>query len=513
MCYNRSIVAWLVRANLSDILSEAKLKEKFQKIVESRIGVKADKLCNSLWYPIAVGAVCIFCHSLNIPVIGALLLTALLVPALLFCKNSYVLAPIMAMSGFVLSAETKPNTGYFNAPLKIVGLCFALAFILTALVFNIIYYGKWKAIFKRAYLTVSIAIVTGVLLASGLGSPWMSWSGVGMSMAIAVAMFLPYVFLLNCGVYQGRKTVEYFAWTMISAAVVIFAAVFKQYALNGFDMSDPKSFLQFGYAISNSAAAIVLLAVPLTFYMIHVYDRGYLFFIALAVELLTILFTFSRASLVVAVPGTAIVSIAMCFKKRNGRLGYYIAFGVSCALALALMIVFREKIFGAIKSFFNGMGSGSGRIQLWKEGFEEWRSYPVFGVGIWYLPQVNIGHHYHSYHCTPITFLYCAGAVGLLGYLYHRYRTVRLVFGARLTTERIFVALTVLSLICNSLLDIYMTEPLHLVYYSILLALAESDVRAVKAADKEKETAVAEEQPSDVSDAPPLEIRQDRTVV
>lgn len=489
------------------------MKEKFQKIVESRVGVKADKLCNSPWYPIAVGAVCIFCHSLNIPVIGAVLLTVLLAPALLFCKNSFVLAPIMAMSGFVLSAETKPNTGYFNSPLKITVLCFALAVILTALVFNLVYYKKWKAVFKRAYLTVSVAIVTGVLLVSGLGSPWMSWSGVGMSLAIAAAMFMPYVFLLNCGIYEGRKTVEYFAWTMISAAVVIFAAVFKQYAINDFDMSDPKSFLQFGYAISNSAAAIVLLAVPLTFYMIYVYDRGYLFFIALAVELLTILLTFSRASLVVAVPGTAVVSIALCFKKKNGRLGYYVAFGIMCVAAIALAIVFGEKIFGAVKSFFGGMGSGSGRIQLWKEGFEQWRSYPVFGVGIWYLPQVNIGHHYHSYHCTPITFLYCTGVVGLLGYLYHRYRTVRLVFGAKLTTERVFAALTILALICNSLLDIYMTEPLHLVYYSVLLAIAESDVRAVKAAGSEKAAETSEEQTSGGGLSEPNEDQQDLTVV
>lgn len=458
------------------------MREFFDKIVNSRGGTLLDKYYNSPFYAGTVGVVCILCHTLNIPVVGALLLMLLIVPSLVLCKNSFVLLPIMLMGGFVISYETKPTTGYYNTPLRISALCIAAVVILAALVFNFVYYGKWRKIFKRAYLSVSMAIITGALLVSGFNAPWFSVSGVGMTFAIALTMFLPYSFLLNCGDYRGRKTVEYFVWVMIVASIVIAAAVLKQYALYGFDTANmEKGYLEFGYAVSNSAAAIVLLAIPLTFYMVYTYKHGYLFFIAIAVQLLTIYFTMSRSSLLVAVPGILIVAIALCFKKKTGRLGYYIAFGVVAACVIGVLIKFGPSIIGKVSALFAGNVTLSGRTTIWKRGFEVWTEYPIFGVGVWYLPQVNIGHHYHSYHCTPLTYLFCYGVVGLAAYIYHRYKTVRLAFSTKLTAERVFIMLTISALLINSLLDIYMTEPLHLMYYSVMLALIEFDVRKVKA--------------------------------
>jgi len=482
------------------------MKEKLQSIVDSRFGQTADKFYNSVWYIIAIGIICIIAHSFNIPITGAAILTVLLVPSLIFCKNSFVLVPIMCMAGFVLSYETKPNRGYFNDAWKISILCVLAVIIITAIVFNLVYYRKWRLMFKKAYLSISIAILSGALLVGGIGAPLFSPMGVLMALAISIVLFLPYSFLLNCGEYSGRKTIEYFAWTMIVMATVIFAAVFLQYIRNDFDMTAPKNFLELGYAISNSAAAIVLITMPITFYMIYVYKHGYLFFIAIAMELATIMLTFSRASIVIALPGTLITAIGLCFKKKKGRIGYYIACGIMCAIAIAIMVYYREYIFGEINKFLTGVGTGSGRTPIWKEGFEEWKKTPIFGIGVWYLPQVNTGHYYHSYHCTPLTYLYCNGIVGLAAYLYHRYKTVRLTFSAKLTAERIFAAMSVLVLLLNSLLDIYMSEPLHLVYYSILLALIECDVNRTKS-ESVLQQAVIETEPNgdnsmDVKDGP-----------
>lgn len=461
------------------------MKERFDKIVNSKFGRTADKLCNSVWYIVAYGVVCILAHSFDIPVVGVILLTVLLVPALLFCKNSFVLVPFLTMCMFVMSEETKPQSGYYGKPLYIVVLCIALVFIIMAFVFNIIYYKKWQTMFKRAYLTISFALVSGFLVVGGLGSPSMSWTGVGMALAIAFTMFLPYTLLVNCGEYDGRKTIEYFAWTMIAVSVVIFAALIKQYIIHDIKLtnfnisfSDKKDYIVFGYAISNTAAAFVVIALPITFYMVYIYKHGYLFLLAIAVELITIYFTFSRASLLVALPGTAIVAIAMCFKKKTGRLGYWIAFGIAVAIVIVGIVVLRKQIGSLIEKIISGDITASGRFGLWKTGFNAWKSYPIFGVGIWYLPPIN--NWYYSFHCTPLTYLYCAGIVGLAAYIYHRYRTVRLTFSVKLTTERVFVALSILAMLCNALLDIAMTMPPHLLYYGIMLALIECDVKKIK---------------------------------
>ena len=459
-----------------------RMKEKFQKIVDSRFGVGCDRFCNSVWYIAAIGAVCILCHSFDIPIVGAALLSLLLLPALLFCKNSFVLMPFVMMCSFVISEDTMPQAGYYNTPLRMTLLCIMLGILVIAFAFNIIYFNKWKYIFKRAYMTVSLVILTFGLLMGGVGSPSFSGTGFGTALAIALTMFLPYTMLVNCGEYRGRKTVEYFACAMIAVAIVIFAAVIKQYIKYDLNMSyHPKNLIVFGYAISNTGAAFVVIALPITFYLVYIYKHGYLFIIAVALEIMTIVLTFSRAAILVAVFGSLIVATVMLFTKKNGALWYRIAYGVAMAVVLTIVIVYWEYIYVKIQAVFAGEVTDSGRSDLWSFGFDAWKRYPILGVGIWYLPPLN--NWYYSFHCTPLTYLYCTGVFGLACYIYHRYKTVRAVFKARLTTERIFVALCVLAMIMNALLDIAMTSPPHLLYYGILIGMIECDVNFVKAKD------------------------------
>ncbi len=459
------------------------MREKIEKVLNGKIGIGIDKFCNTGFYAAAIGAVCIICHTFNIPIVGAFLLAVLLVPALVFCKNSFVLAPFFMMCSFVISKETMPQSGYYNTPGRISALCIALVIMLSALVFNLVYYGKWRLIFKRAYLTVSMCIMSGALVVGGLFSGTFSVGGIGMSLAIAATTFLPYTLMVNCGQYEGRKTIEYFAWALIVSSVVIGAAVLKQYVLYDFDISSANkgSTLTFGHSISNTAAAIVVLAIPMTFYLVYRYKYGFLYLLLVAMELAIILFTYSRASLITAVPGTLIVAIVLCFKKKTGRLGYYIMCGLALVAAIVFCIVFWDKISGKLSGIMSGGVNDSGRFELWKYGFDAWKEKPIFGVGLWYLVINKYGStNYYSFHCTPLTYLYCAGIVGLIAYLYHRYKTVRLVFSGRLGSERVFTALAILAMIVNALLDIAMTLPPNLLYYSMLLALVECDVKFAK---------------------------------
>ncbi len=456
------------------------MKEKVQKIIESKFGRMCDKYCNSVWYIITMGIVCVFAHSLNLPVLGTFLLTVLLVPALLFCDNSFVLVPFMLICSFVLSEEKHPQTGYFNTPFFITVLVLCLVIAVAALVFNIVYYKKWKTMFKRAYFSVSFAALTAALLLAGVGAPTWTFSGFGIALSIIATMFFPYALLVNCGKYEGQKTVEYFAYAVLVAAAAVAAGFFKQFVVHDFDMNlwTVKDYLKLGYVGPNTGAAIITLAIPMTFYLVCAKKRGYLWLIAVAVELLFVVLSFSRASLVVAVPGVIIVSTVLCFKKKTERKGYWISYGIAVAIAVVLCIVFRDVLIGQLKILFEGNVTGSGRTVLWKDGFEAWKSYPIAGVGFWYLR--TTGHWYFSFHCTPLTYLYCAGVLGLLAYLYHRFMTVRAVFGAKLTKERVFVALTMLAMLCNALLDIAMTSATHLMYYSVMLALIDLDLNFVK---------------------------------
>lgn len=452
------------------------MNENVNRIISSKIGDRLRTFYTSVWHVIVFGLICIFCHCFDQTMLACVLITVLTVPALIFCKNLIVLVPFMTMCSFSITKDTKPDSGYYNTPSRITVLVILLVMLVAALLFNLIYYKRGKLLFKKAYLTVSMCLATAALMLGGINAETFTLMGVGTAVAVGLAMFLPYSLIVNCSDYEGERTIKLFAWTMVTVSVVIGCAVFKAYVLNDFNTTTvhPKDYLVFGFAISNSAAAYLVIALPLTFYLVYKYKHGYLFMLLIALEIFIIVMTYSRSSLIVALPGSVIVAVAMMFKKKRGRLGYLITCGVILVTAIVMIVVMREKVYDALFESV-GVSFDSGRINIWKLGFGAWRKNPVFGVGMWFMPCNNYG--YTSFHCTPLTYLYCGGALGLAAYLYHRYKTVRLVFAAKPTSERIFAALGILAMLFNALLDVGMTSPPHLIFYAILLGFIELDVR------------------------------------
>ena len=457
------------------------VREKIDNIINGRVGRLIDGLFNSQFYPYVAAAVSIFAHCLDLPVLGVFLHAILLCVSFIFCKNTLVIVPFALLCPFVMSENTMPDIGYYNTPFRISSLVLCLAFAVAAFSFNLIYYGKWKVIFKKAYLTVSLSLMSGALVLGGLFSEDFCLTGVLISLAIAVCVFLPYSMLVNSADYKGKESVKYFANISVAAAITVGTFVLQQYCLHDF-VTDPvavKGFLKLGAVGPNTGAAIMLIALPMTFYLIYVYKYGFLYYILLVAEVFAMIMTYSRAALVVAIPGTVLVSFILCFKNKTGKLGYWITFGILMSVALAFTITYKETVVKTVLSLFED-GSDSGRIELWAVGFENWKKHPIFGLGMWFLPRH--GNWYYSFHCTPLTYLYSGGLVGFIAYAYHRYKTVRLVFTAKLNSKRVFLALAVLATLLNALLDLGMTNPFHLLYYSTMIGLIECDARAVSGA-------------------------------
>lgn len=459
------------------------MREKLDKIISSKFGIALNKFYTSVWHIVVFAVICILCRTFEKTVLAAALITILTVPAFLFCKNLVVLIPFLTQVPFALTENTMPynndKTGYYDDPIRIAVLIVSLILLVSALVFNLVYFGKWRVIFKKAYLTISLCLATSALMLGGVTSGTFDLMGVGAAAAYGFSMFLPYAVLINGIEYEGKKTIKLFAWATIIASIVIGTAVLREYYVNDFNFDTyVKGYLLFGFAVSNSAAALVLIAIPFTFYFVYIYKYGYLFMLLVALEIFIIVMTYSRGSLVFALPGSVIISIVLCFKKKTGRLGYWITMGIIVAAVGIMLFLLRYKIFDAITTIKEDGINDSQRFELWDYGFKEWLNQPIFGLGMWFL--VLNGFTHTSFHCTPLTYLFCGGLLGGLAYLYHRYKTIRLVFSAKLTPERVFCALSILGTLLNALLDVGMTSAPHLLFYAITLALIEFDVNEVR---------------------------------
>ncbi len=455
------------------------MREKLDKIINGTFGKQVEGFFGSVIYIVLAGVIGAICNTFDLVMVGTAVWTVLLIFVFIFCKNMFSLVPFLAMCTFILSKDTMIQSGYFDTPARKVVLILEFLLLVAALIFSMTYYKRWKSVFKKGYLTVSLCFVTAVLLMGGLGAEAYSVKGVLIAVGISATMFLPYSLLVNCGRYEGNKTVKYFSWTAVVAAVTVSIAVLNSFLTCPPELiSHPKYFLQFGYAGPNTGAAFIVIALSLTFYLIYTYKHGYVLLPLAFFEEFMVAVMNSRASLIAISLLFAVLVIAVGVKRKKRLWWAYLAVFAVCAAVAAVILKLLWADIGDKLFDFLHEGADSGRFNLWKLGFDGWKETPIFGIGLPFL--LDRDYPYYSFHNTPLTFLFCCGIVGLCAYIYHRYKTVRMVFSAKLSAERAFLALAILGMLINALLDIGMTYPQLLLYYSVMLAMIELDVRYTK---------------------------------
>ena len=118
-----------------------------------------------------------------------------------------------------------------------------------------------------------------------------------------------------------------------------------------------------------------------------------------------------------------------------------------------------------------------GRTDLWKGYFELFKSSPVFGAGFYNaFEKLRLGgmtRFSGMAHNTIMQYLGSCGIVGIAGYLYHRYRSVRL-FVKGYSYEKLMFAAGCASVVCMSLLDVFFLSPYFAMFYCLYIVLSEN---------------------------------------
>ena len=148
---------------------------------------------------------------------------------------------------------------------------------------------------------------------------------------------------------------------------------------------------------------------------------------------------------------------------------------IVCFIGILFIIVFHEKIFNILNDYINRGIDDNGRFEIYSFGMDKFLSHPIFGCGFYSSPySTNFGIPF-LYHNTFVQLLASCGVVGLLGYLFHRYQTLVIIF-EKIKSGSIFLSLCILALLITSLLDVHLFSLYPTIYYSILLlAIEKSD--------------------------------------
>ena len=343
---------------------------------------------------------------------------------------------------------------------------------------------------KRALLygmlAIGLAYVASGLFSGHYGEIW--HKNILFGLLQFATVFLLY-FLFTALVDWSKAPKDYFAWIGFFTGCVVALEIFSLYLFHSGEFIangtiEERWNIYLGWGMHNNIGAMLAVATPFAFYLAGRYRHGYLLLLPAVGMMAALLLTTSRTSMGVGGVIFVVSALLMAYFCKNRRLVLIVG-GVLLAVVAALALAFGGRLLDVLRGFFeNGLLNDSGRSELYRAGWRVFLADPIFGEGFypadmstfasayWFSGYDLTGFMPPRWHNTVIQLLASCGLVGVAAYVYHRVQTVRM-FLRGFNRERLFIGLSLLGLLCMSLLDCHFFNLGPTMFYSLALAFAE----------------------------------------
>lgn len=454
-----------------------------------------NKLATSKWYIPAVAATAFLFFITGLDLAGIVISATLFAAALLFTDNErYAMPPLLIML-FQLSFRHGgvDAVGYFSQPLAIMFFAVAVLIIAAAVIFYAVRIRPSRKrtfnLKKRKMLLPVIALAVVNVLGGLFHSPY-DFSSLLYAFGVGImfpAFYLGFAYMTD----DSETTSIYLARTMVALMLTICAQLAAFYAFNfaeyGIMNSEWKGSMQIGWGMSNTIGAMLVMLIPAAYYLINKNINAGFNYTAVFAAINAVYFTMSRAALLIGVPMCIVLSVITFVNKRKLRekIGIMSAVFVLADILFALAVVLSDKITVFTEFFISNSVAGSGdiasasrgRTELWLGYFELFKSAPIFGVGFYNAFREFMSPTMTLFsgmaHNTIMQYLGSCGLVGIAGYAYHRYCSVKL-YVKNYAYEKLMFAAGCAALILMSLFDVFFTVPYFALFYCIYIVLSEN---------------------------------------
>ncbi|NCA67803.1 MAG: O-antigen ligase domain-containing protein [Clostridia bacterium] len=227
-----------------------------------------------------------------------------------------------------------------------------------------------------------------------------------------------------------------------------------------------------GWGGANHVGAILALCIPANFYyMLKCKKIGFAFVIIAFIQFCLMIMTRSRGALLFTTAALPIMFIYVMVKSKR-KLPIGITAAVLIAGTLAMMLIFKNSISDGINIMLAQGFDDSGRFELWKQGLDYFKNYPIFGVG-WDIgvDPDDLGWSPLTFHAMFIQIMASAGVVGMVFFAYYywaRYST----FFRRRTNETWTVLAGMLLLEAYGMIDPISLFPTTYFLMLVMMSLA-----------------------------------------
>lgn len=482
------------------------LTEAFPKLNTSRVILGLRAFLRSNWFIslVVLLMVCSELFSLELYVICAYAVFAL---AIILISEDTLPAVPMAVCGYMLMSA-KNNIGFhpdslLAQPYAQFTIGFAVVILAVCFVGRLV--SKLMERKKRGvpkFLSGFVLLGAAYLL-GGLGSSFYDAQSVLFG-AVQIAALSGLYFFFYFTIDWENVSEDYLATLFTIVGIGVFIEVIGTYfnpGAPGLHGEGDRNKLYTGWGVWNCVGCVMAMCMPAPIYFAVKRKQGWLFSLLCCVFFLGVVLTQSRGSILFgAAVFVACVVYNLYKAKGRAKLWSGVVYAALLAGAAIAAVLFRDKLADMFSSLIDAGLNDSGRFSLYEQCWESFLKHPIFGVGWYDSPGIQLGNggmypngdpHLEGYfvpgfaHNTFFQLIGCGGAFAFLAYLFHRAQTVLMVFRDP-TPVKIVAALCVAAMLLTSFVDNHIFNMGPGLLYSVLLVFAEKERSARPALLKTK---------------------------
>lgn len=451
----------------------------------------------SVWYPAVYAALgvlsCSFGMAAYIPIYYIFFLLTLF--SALFCDDVKVLLVPLLISYFAAGGDGALNYGQavndvtlFFHPAGLTNMYIVGALMVAAILFRLLADGTLRTVFtRRGLLTTGLLILAGAMFLNGALSA--QWEPLDLAIGAFQALGLLLVYSVILAMSERSEKIAGYVLRlclivglMICAEeLLLMAKLAGEGKLLELDSSGNwtggfvRNYQVLGWGVSTLAASMLAILIAPTMALAYSARRGILYYVAALFMFFVIVLLNARTAMLMGAIVLLIGMILCCFgpNRRQNRIFFAFLAAAGVLFVVAVWIKMGTGDFFAFVANMLRFSQGSNyRFERWLNGWLDFLSAPLFGVGFMDGAATDPFVYSNMYHNIAVEILGAAGLVGAAGLIIHVKQVVELC-ARRFRIERVLLLLGVLAVYLTSLLDNFFFYFNVQLFYGAFLALAE----------------------------------------
>lgn len=328
-------------------------------------------------------------------------------------------------------------------------------FLIARLIFSL-KYNKRK---EKPKLTLGFIIFTIVMIIGGIFTKYYGIRTILYGLLVGVTLaFCYFYFFYTIEFEKVRKDYIFYTFMIIGIAIGI-ETLDSYISFDWKNLEFHRDQIFTGWGIRNNIGGVTCTCIGAAFYLSTIKKNGWIYtIIGVIIYVLTILSQSRNAIVVGVVLLIASIIVTFIYNDRKNRLINLVIHLSHLVIIICILLIFKDKLKVIFIDIIEKGVDDNGRFELYKGGIKAFLSSPVVGTGFFdFDHSKNVFFSENSflaprYHNTIIQLLASTGIIGLIGYTYHRYETLRMFFN-KCNKEKIFLAILLAAIIGNSLID------------------------------------------------------------